>query len=235
MRKLVGSALAASLVFAGGIVSASAQTIFIGYNYGNVNGSVIDVGSGVSTAVGSGPTFVASAVDFGPALGSQVTTITASAPSGVSRINIFVSETDLDLFPAPVTFQATFSQNLLPPGTTVTEFAYYNDDNIKYARASSTGTVDLGKKKFSSPGGVTRSSVDITPSGDLYSLTEIYSIQFSTPSVIGVLSDITITETPNTNGPVVPETSTWGMMLVGFAGMGFAAFRRSRKASVAIG
>ena len=32
----------------------------------------------------------------------------------------------------------------------------------------------------------------------------------------------------------VPETSTWAMMMLGFAGLGFAAFRRGRKTSVAI-
>jgi hypothetical protein len=29
----------------------------------------------------------------------------------------------------------------------------------------------------------------------------------------------------------VPEASTWAMMLVGFAGLGFAGFRASRKAA----
>jgi hypothetical protein len=30
-------------------------------------------------------------------------------------------------------------------------------------------------------------------------------------------------------GGAVPEPSTWGMMLVGFAGIGFASYRRTRK------
>jgi hypothetical protein len=40
------------------------------------------------------------------------------------------------------------------------------------------------------------------------------------------------TNLPLTSG--VPEPSTWAMMLAGFGGLGFAAFRRSRKASIAI-
>ena len=32
----------------------------------------------------------------------------------------------------------------------------------------------------------------------------------------------------------VPELSTWAMMVLGFAGLGFAAFRQSRKTAVAI-
>jgi hypothetical protein len=31
--------------------------------------------------------------------------------------------------------------------------------------------------------------------------------------------------------PTVPEPSTWAMMLVGFAGLGFVGYRRSRKAA----
>jgi PEP-CTERM motif len=35
------------------------------------------------------------------------------------------------------------------------------------------------------------------------------------------------------NGSVVPEPSTWAMLLLGFAGLGFAGYRRARKASPA--
>jgi fibro-slime domain-containing protein len=37
-----------------------------------------------------------------------------------------------------------------------------------------------------------------------------------------------------TLNPSVPEASTWAMMLTGFAGLGFAAFRRGRKTAPAI-
>jgi hypothetical protein len=35
--------------------------------------------------------------------------------------------------------------------------------------------------------------------------------------------------------PVVPESSTWSMMLLGFAGLGFAGFRASRKKAALVG
>ncbi len=35
-----------------------------------------------------------------------------------------------------------------------------------------------------------------------------------------------------TLNPSVPEASTWAMMFAGFGGLGYAAFRRSRKATV---
>ena len=36
-----------------------------------------------------------------------------------------------------------------------------------------------------------------------------------------------------TLSPSVPEASTWAMMLIGFAGLGFAAVRRARKTAPA--
>jgi hypothetical protein len=33
--------------------------------------------------------------------------------------------------------------------------------------------------------------------------------------------------------PTIPETSTWAMMLLGFAGLGYAGWRSSRKTSEA--
>ena len=42
-------------------------------------------------------------------------------------------------------------------------------------------------------------------------------------------SGVVITPPP----PGVPEVSTWAMLLVGFAGLGLAGYRQSRKASVA--
>jgi len=37
-----------------------------------------------------------------------------------------------------------------------------------------------------------------------------------------------------TVGSAVPEPSTWAMMMLGFAGLGYGAFRRNAKAKVAI-
>lgn len=38
--------------------------------------------------------------------------------------------------------------------------------------------------------------------------------------------DVTITDRGNAGGPAAPEASTWAMMLLGFAGVGFMAYRR---------
>ena len=43
----------------------------------------------------------------------------------------------------------------------------------------------------------------------------------------------TFNEAFSLTGAVVPEPSTWAMMLLGFAGLGFAGYRHARKASPA--
>jgi hypothetical protein len=49
------------------------------------------------------------------------------------------------------------------------------------------------------------------------------------PAINGTLDSFTVTEIG-----AVPEASTWAMMLIGFAAIGFVAYRRTTKRSVAI-
>ena len=49
----------------------------------------------------------------------------------------------------------------------------------------------------------------------------------TTPDLTGV----TLVSSVNTN---VPEPSTWAMMLLGFAGLGFAGYRKARGARAAL-
>jgi hypothetical protein len=46
--------------------------------------------------------------------------------------------------------------------------------------------------------------------------------------------DAAFTESGLVDGPAVPEPGTWAMMALGFAGLGFTAFRRSRKGDISI-
>jgi hypothetical protein len=47
-----------------------------------------------------------------------------------------------------------------------------------------------------------------------------YTDYFYTDSANGGMGSVTVTSIP------VPEASTWAMMLVGFAGLGFLAYRK---------
>ena len=49
----------------------------------------------------------------------------------------------------------------------------------------------------------------------------------------GVLTPSSYLIAPDITPPVVPEPSTWAMMLIGFADLGFARYRQRRKLSVA--
>ena len=60
-------------------------------------------------------------------------------------------------------------------------------------------------------------------------LTDVSLFHF-TPSFL-MPTDLAILDLPT----AVPEPSTWAMMLIGFAGLGFAGYRASRKAvSIAV-
>ena len=50
------------------------------------------------------------------------------------------------------------------------------------------------------------------------------------PPPLGGGAAPTFNEAFSLNGSVVPEPSTWAMMLLGFAGLGFAAYRRASQA-----
>jgi PEP-CTERM motif len=70
--------------------------------------------------------------------------------------------------------------------------------------------------------------------GDLQSWTRDEALD---PDWLRVGTDITGLEPFNAafslSGSVVPEPSTWAMMLLGSAGLGFAGYRQTRKASAA--
>ena len=68
------------------------------------------------------------------------------------------------------------------------------------------------------------------PSADWYTLTA--SITAGDSSSGGLLYFDAVEPEPSASA--VPEPSTWAMMLLGFAGLGFAAFRHGRKTSTAI-
>jgi PEP-CTERM motif len=70
--------------------------------------------------------------------------------------------------------------------------------------------------------------------GDLQSWTRDDSEGGIAPDWLRIGTDITHQGPFNAafslTGSVIPEPSTWAMMLVGFAGLGFAGYRRARKA-----
>ncbi len=137
---------------------------------------------------------------------------------------IWITETGDNFGNANLTFSSGFSQNLLPPGATVTETTYFDPTNTAY------GITDLLQSAtFSAPGatGPWTNTFDVHGA---YSLTQEYVINVPLPVSPTVLSTISLDTTYNGPIPPVPEPSTWAMLGIGFAGIGLLGAAKRRKA-----
>jgi hypothetical protein len=117
-------------------------------------------------------------------------------------------------------------------------FSYIQVLGIAQGAASVTVSHDDGASAYdaSCPGGVCfsqpgQTSLETSPSfmvnaGDLVTIDYI--------EANGSPSDLVVNSAATFSAPSVPEPSTWAMLLVGFAGLGFGAFRRSRKGDISI-
>jgi PEP-CTERM motif len=112
-----------------------------------------------------------------------------------------------------IPFVIGFTQQ--PTTIQVTQTAYVDPNNIAF------GTTDLLGTATFSPSGTTNSSTLFNNFGvgNPYSFTEIFTITSSGGLDSG--SQITIS--------AVPEPSTWAMMILGFFGVGFMAYRNKSR------
>ena len=72
---------------------------------------------------------------------------------------------------------------------------------------------------------LTSAELSIDPLNSLYSFKSVKQIDWS-PCAMGSCVN------PGITGSPAPEPSTWAMMLIGFAGLGYAAYRRARRGHV---
>jgi PEP-CTERM motif-containing protein len=98
-----------------------------------------------------------------------------------------------------------------------------------------TNTVRVALGNFSqdftlgSAAGLVSESITFSTSGGSLSFTNLGPSDF-----LGlILDDVTLSSNV-TNVAAVPEPSTWAMMILGFAGVGLMAYRRSRKSRIAV-
>jgi hypothetical protein len=59
----------------------------------------------------------------------------------------------------------------------------------------------------------------------------IFSVSGSFSSVLVTSPDLVLNLNTVTYSTAIPEASTWSMMMLGFAGLGFAGSRASRKSA----
>jgi hypothetical protein len=219
MRRVLLTTIALGAV--GAATSAGANTISIGYSLS---------AGGTPAQIATSPV-PGSAVYFTPALDGYDSNIVAgsdffpldlgstsedTAKGGTVPIYLYISETGITYDASKLTFSIGLSEDTLPKGWSVTESVFSDSANTTYGK----GTL-LATDTFGAAGGSTLFTVTSPiPFDTPFSVTE--EIAITPGSANGNdLSTVSIT--------TIPETSTWAMMTLGFAGLGYAAFRRSAK------
>jgi hypothetical protein len=211
------------------IAGAGAQTISIG---------VGPAGSVVTKATGPGDaapviffapdnSWTASAVDASSGADLGSTNITLSENFS-GELTIWVTETGVNIGPTPqsLLFLSSFTQNQLPPGASVTESTYFDANDVAFATTTPLANFTFTSIDTNSPG--VNTIVD-DPLMTAYSITEEYDVLIPISTGPALLSTISLQTTANGPIPIVPEPSTWVMMAIGFAGLGFTAYGRGRR------
>jgi len=206
------------------VAGAGAQTIEVGFG---PHSSITTLVSGTTFAdTGSlSKLFAGEASDFSKGADLGSTSSTFSVDSSPATLTIWVTETGINLGPTPqkLSFLSDFTQNRLPVGASVTETTYFDASDTAYGIGTKLATDTFTSSGTNGPG-VTTVVDALKP----YSLTEEYVITIPLATRPTSLSTISLDTT--TDGPItVPEPSTWTMMALGFAGLGYAAYGRRRK------
>ena len=236
MGKLRTLALGSAAVIAAGVMGAGpagAASISIGLQEAGVNGGAITPeGSAgfpsVSITGVSYGTFVLNNVTSTESGFGQIefnsTSLNARA-SKAGTLSVYITEQGITLSKLRY-WESTFTENKLPAGWSVTEWTALDPANGQF-----TTPVPLlgGPATFTGPAATFDDIVNnfVFPlgsgPGSLYSVTEKFSIDAASNFINGSAnSTIDVAGTP--------EPSTWVLMLLGFAGLGFLGYRGSRKA-----
>jgi hypothetical protein len=213
-KTLLPVAVAAAALAASASANA-ATTISIGAAHDG--GSIVDLASGGTNAgilgavVGNFDINNISGV-FGPLpdlLSSNA--LDASNNGGGGTLDVYVTIQGITAAMAH-TFKSSLTENVLSGGWSVVESTFLNLDNSKYGTLT-----QLGSQSFNTIG---------------------TSVQFAAPPVAGTFSvtelyHITAVGTGNAQSTIdvsgVPEPATWGLMILGFGGVGAMVRGRRRQ------
>ena len=219
--------LASSLILATG---AHATTITIGLQETGFNGNnILVVGSPSNTGSNS-----VTGVSFGT---WTVNTVTAEdvtvlglpsilnsnaqdiSTTTAGTLKVYVTDVGLTVPLNSVDFKTDFAVNDLADIAGATLTSYFNQNNSAFG---TTTTIDSAF--FSAIGSANGPGKTVLGVTSPYSITEVYTLTH----LAGLSGNDNVTIDLNGVGSI-PEPSTWAMMLLGFASLGFAGYRASRK------
>ena len=175
-----------------------------------------------TTCCGAADSFIVSADVVGTpplASGSLLTNTIAVNTTGPGTLIIWVTETGLTSPLGEVNYTSGLTSNLFIgaiSSVTLSTFVSPTDG------VSPPNGTPLDTTTFTGLGTETLSTVD-NPGAGPYSLQEVFTIKATGAGATNLTIDLT--------SSVVPETSTWAMMLLGFAGLGYVGFRKARARS----
>jgi PEP-CTERM motif len=172
-----------------------------------------------TTCCGATDSFIVSTTAVGTpplASGSLLTDTIAVNSTGAGTLFIWVTESGLTSPLGEVNYISGLTSNLLVGGissVTLSTFVSPTD-----GVSPPNGTL-LDTATFTGLGTETLSSV-LNPGPGPYSLQELFVIHATGVGATNLTIDLT--------SSTVPEPSTWAMMLLGFAGLAYAGFRRAK-------
>ena len=190
------------------------------------SGPVNDGGTGLASLTSTNPDSYFSSITVTstgfpiipyPDFGTVSTSVSTAGSSGSRTLTILASQTGVTGFSS---FANTFSANYLVGGANVASVVFsdfVDGTNTAFGLATPIGSTTCTGGNTCDAGPITTATNAPSP----FSETEEVVITFK-----GGLSDVQTTS-QITSG--VPEPSTWAMMILGFFGVGFIAYRRKDK------
>jgi hypothetical protein len=222
MKKLLLSAALGAAALAYGAAANAATISLQVFDGAALIGSVANVGGGSATVAGNDAVFTFSVTSQGvpvvPNPDFGTITIDASAAAG-GTLTILATQQGLTGFPSG-TLASSFASNFLINAANVTSVVMSNwidPANGAFALTTllATATCTPAGGNNCAPPTILHAVAGLTT----FSETEKFVITFTGAGGVEANSQIAV---------AVPEPATWGMMLLGFAGLAFA-FRQSRR------
>jgi PEP-CTERM motif len=223
LRNIILSALSGVALFVSFGSTANASLVTIGLQEAGVfGGAITTVATGVDSAsvnAVSYGTFSANSISVTstpllplPDLLNS-TSLNVTNTDGNNTLLVYITSQFVTQATGLNTYLSSFTENLLKSGFSVTMSTFLDPSNGLFVGGSLLNTATLTSI------GTNVQSNTIDAGAGPYSLTEIYTISANESG----------TASSTINISAVPEPSTWAMMIFGFVGIGFMAYRRRDK------